>query len=162
MHTKFSDSRSLKFWRVAIAAECNPRYGLSLNPVMKKIKQNNYFIFFIILKSKNEKDLAKIGKVQVFTTRWNDLSAYKIVALYFNREKQKMKPSTWLIVSLVSFSFCTVLALNLKAGQAWMIVTDGRPRTVTVLGEKWPNIQLKTLMDTVEQFRVFLNLDFLQ
>ena len=47
-----------------------------------------------------------------------------------------MKPSTWLIVSLVSFSFCTVLALNLKAGQAWMIVTDGRPRTVTVLGEK--------------------------
>jgi len=41
------------------------------------------------LKSKNEKDLAKIGKVQVFTTRWNDLSAYKIVALYFNREKQK-------------------------------------------------------------------------
>ena len=43
-----------------------------------------------------------------------------------------MKPSTWLIVSLVSFSFCTVLALNLKAGQAWMIVIDihGRSRSL--------------------------------
>ena len=45
-------------------------------------------------------------------------------------KNKKMKPSTWLIVSLVSFSFCTVLALNLKAGQARMKLS----RTVAVRG----------------------------
>ena len=94
------------------------------------------------MKSKNEKDLAKIGKVQVFTTRWNDLSAYKIVAIYFNREKQKNEA---IDMAYCFTSFILFLHSLGPKSESWpgMDDSDWRPRTVTVLGGKWLNIQLK-------------------
>ena len=83
---------------------------------------------FIILKSKNEKDLAKIGKVQVFTTRWNDLSAYKIVAIYFNREKQKNEA---IDMAYCFISFILFLHSLGPKSKSWSGMDDSDWRTAT-------------------------------
>ena len=114
------------------------------------------------MKSKNEKDLAKIGKVQVFTTRWNDLSAYKIVAIYFNREKQKNEA---IDMAYCFTSFILFLHSLGPESESWSGMDDTDWRTATDGHGPWRQMTkhpIQSLMDTGEQFRVFLNWDFLQ